>query len=189
MKTKSELRARRLEARRRLTAAEVAGKSRAIVQRLDGLAVMKTASTVLCYVSSKDNEVDTCGLITSLLARERRVLVPIAEAGGLLLWSHLDGLGDLDRGRFGILEPRPGCRRVVSPPGDALVIVPGVAFTPEGGRIGYGGGYYDRFLARHGGTSIGLAYACQIIDGFAMDDHDVPVDFVLTEEGVYGDLG
>jgi 5-formyltetrahydrofolate cyclo-ligase len=183
---KSAMRKTLLE-RRRAIAPEVAGaKSAAILDRLKALPELITADTVLCYVSSKDNEVDTRRLIEWLLGEKRRVLVPITEPKGKLVWSELHSLDELAPGRFDILEPRMERRRVVVPPEGAPVIVPGIAFAPDRRRIGYGGGYFDRFLAAYRGVSIGLAFDIQIVPDFESHSRDIPVNFVVTESRVYG---
>lgn len=182
---KARLRREYLEARRALTPAQAAGRSAAIIRRLRRLKVFREAREFLIYVASKDNEVDTKPLIRRLLKNGRPVCVPIAEPGGRIAWSRLIDLDDLEPARFGILEPRPQCRRIVPPPPAALVIVPGVAFTRDGWRIGYGGGFFDRFLAGHDGPSCALAYEMQLLDRLAPDPHDVPVDFVVTETRTY----
>ena len=164
---------------------EVASKSRAIRERLERIPAFAEARALLCYVSSKDNEVDTHALIASLLKEDRTVLVPIAESDGRLAWSERRSLDELAPSRFGIFEPRPETRRIVSPPADALVLVPGVAFTRDGRRIGYGGGYFDRFLATYQGLCVGVAFELQIIDDFPSSAHDIPVACVLTESNIY----
>ncbi len=139
----------------------------------------------LSYVSSKDNEVDTHTLIRDLLARRATVLVPVTQPGRVLVWSQLHELEDLAPGRFGILEPKQECLRLVPPPKGGVVIVPGVVFSTDCRRIGYGGGYFDRFLAQYEGTSIGLAFDCQIADDWVSEPHDIPVDFVVTESQLF----
>ena len=183
---KSAVRKAILERRRSIAPEDATAKSAAILDRLQALPELTSADTALCYVSSKDNEVDTQRLIAWLLGEKRRVLVPIAEPKGKLVWSELHSLDELAPGRFDILEPRTERRRVVEPPEGAPVIVPGIAFTPDRRRIGDGGGYFDRFLAAHRGISIGLAFDMQIVPGFESHGHDVPVDFVVTESRVYG---
>ena len=181
---KAEIRASALRARRGLSPDEVRGKSAAIFAALQTFPLVVSAQTILCYVSSKDNEVDTQRLLTWLLELDRTVLVPIALANRALEWSRLLSLEDLSRGRFDILEPRPDRRRIEVPPRDAAVIVPGVAFRPDGYRIGYGGGYFDRFLSDHRGPSTGLAFDVQMTESFQPDTHDIPVDFVVTESRI-----
>ncbi len=185
MATKSETRQKCLATRKNMAPDEVAAKSRAITERLKALDEFRKATTILCYVSSKDNEADTHALIESLLAEGRTVLVPVADREGILLWSRIEGLSELAPARFGILEPRPECRHLTVPPAESPVVVPGIAFTPDGCRIGYGEGYYDRFLAHHPGPGIALAFEVQIVPTFDRNHHDIAVDTIVTEQTVY----
>lgn len=174
-----------LEARKALDPALAEERSAAIIERLCALPAFEAAQIFLVYVASKDNEVETKPLIQSLIENNRPVLVPIAEQSGQLLWSRLRDLDDLVPARFGILEPRLDARHIVTPPPDSVCIVPGVAFTADGWRIGYGGGYFDRFLEAYDGPAIALAYDMQIVSAIEPQPHDVPVDFVVTESRVY----
>lgn len=182
---KKEIRKRCLEARQGLSQEDVARESEAVAHRLRTLPAFETARVILCYVSSKDNEVDTHLLIGRLIRDKKRVLVPVAKPKGALVWSELHGLEELAPGRFGILEPRAECLRIVEPPQDGVVIVPGIAFSTDCRRIGYGGGYFDRFLATYPGLSIGLAFDVQIADDWVSEPHDVPLNFVVTESRIY----
>ena len=165
--------------------ADAEARSAEVVERLRRLPVFAAAKGFLVYVASKDNEVDTKPLIRRLLKSIHPVLVPIAQPGGKLVWSRLRKMDELEPGRFGILEPRADARRITKQPPDSAVIVPGVAFSVDGWRIGYGGGYFDRFLADFGGPVIGLAYDVQITTYIENDPHDVPMDFILTETTTY----
>jgi len=182
--TKQGIRGTYLEARRQLDAATVAALSEAIRQRLEEVVEYRRAGAVLSYVASKDNEVDTRPVIAAALGAGRTVLVPIAEPGGGMIWSRIHSLDGLVPSRFGILEPMRSRRRIVRPPADGVVLVPGVAFSENGYRIGYGGGYFDRFLRPYEGIAIGLAYESQIAAGLPVEPHDVPVDLVVTESRV-----
>jgi len=183
--TKAEIRQHCLEARRAMSSQQVAAKSSVIIDQLKTLPAFARASAFLCYVSSKDNEVDTHGLIACLLKKRQAVLVPITEPGGRLEWSRLWALDELAPGRFGILEPAAAHRRIMQAPPNAVAVVPGIAFTPECDRVGYGGGYFDRFLATFGGPVIGLAFDLQIVSRAERASHDVPTDFVITESFIY----
>lgn len=187
MLDKAQLRQTYLNQRRALSPQHAETASRAITMRLRNLPAFTNAPAVLSYVSSKDNEVDTHDLIQALLTRPMppSVYVPIANPHGQLTWSRLISFNELKPGRFGILEPPEECRRMAEPPPNAIALVPGIAFTPQGYRIGYGGGYFDRFLEHFTGTSIGLAFACQMLDAFPIGEYDRPVDIVVTESAVY----
>jgi 5-formyltetrahydrofolate cyclo-ligase len=178
---KAALRQRMLELRRTLPPDEAAQRSVAIMERLLESPVMRNAETLLTYVASKDNEVDTRPLIGRLLTEHRRVLVPVTLPGRQLAWARIAALDDLTPSRFGVLEPREHLLRLEDPSPGALCMVPGIAFDPDGYRIGYGGGYFDRFLSACEVYSIGLAYDLQILDSIPRDPWDRPVNKVLTE--------
>jgi len=182
---KNTIRKRCLSVRQAMPAQDVTGKSAAIVERLKSLRAFSMARNVLTYVSSKDNEVDTHALIEWLIANHTCVYVPAAQPDKLLAWSRIESLGQLAPARFGILEPIEGLPRSTVPPEDSVAIVPGIAFTRDCRRIGYGGGFYDRFLAAYPGPSIALAFDLQIVDHIDSDPHDIPVDFIVTETQVY----
>lgn len=182
---KQALRAYYLERRKALSAEEYRARSAALCERLCAMPAFRATAAMLTYVASKDNEVDTCPLIRQLLDEERTVLVPVAAPGRSMPWSRLDSFSDLAPARFGLLEPRPERLRIAEPPAGSVVLVPGLAFTPQGDRIGYGGGYFDRFLAGFTGVKIGLAFDCQIAETLPHAPHDVRVDMVVTESREY----
>lgn len=185
MHLKAELRTAALAARRALPPEVLAAKNAAIAERVRALDVFRNAPCVLSYVSSKDNETDTRAIIENVWREGRTVLVPVAEPKGLMTWNALSGWQELAEGRFGILEPRREYRRPVTPPAGAVCLVPGIAFSETGHRIGYGGGYYDRFLARFEGLAIGLAFQEQIVPPWHLDPHDVPVRLLITDQSCY----
>ncbi len=157
-------------------------RSAAICGRLEQSRLFQDAEVLLTYVSAKDNEVDTHALIDLALAAKKRVLVPVpAERVGEMGWSRLQQRDDLVRGRFGLFAPAAGKDDLVLPPEGGLCLVPGIAFTTTGYRLGYGGGYYDRFLAAFRGVSIGLAFEIQLASELPITTLDQPVQHVLTE--------
>lgn len=107
---------------------------------------------------------------------------------GLTLHAYSGDPTTLAKGAYAIPEPRPEWPTVA--PGDVdLVVVPGVAFDPQGNRLGYGGGYYDRFLpelkaANPGAVLLGLAFGFQVVGALPRDPHDVPLDGVATDRGL-----
>lgn len=185
MKSKSELRKECHSRRDSLSRAEILEKSQSIRERLSALPEFASARHILAYVSM-GSEVHTHDLIRSLLKERRTVLVPIARADGTLDWSLLQSLDDLEPSAFGVPEPRPDSLRLTEPPEDALVIVPCVGFAASGDRLGHGMGYFDRFLAKHRGTPIGLAFETQKVEDLPTEAHDVPLGIFLTESRCYG---
>lgn len=185
MEPKTQLRRRYRALRDVLAPEEVAEKSARIREQLFNLPVMRSASTLLTY-ASKANEVDTRHIIDQALKQGRHVLVPVLLSQGELNWAVLTDLNDLEPGPFGVPEPRPDRRPLKPPPAGAPVLVPGLAFTPTRYRLGHGGGYFDRFLARHRGVKIGLAFDLQMVPELPIEPHDIQLDFVVTETGLYG---
>ena len=144
------------------------------------------ANTILFYVPTKD-EVETKNMIKDALKLGKRIVVPISDVKNKkLILSELKNLNELEPGAFNILEPKKEFFRPVSPDDIDLVIIPGVAFDKDGDRIGYGMGFYDRFLRsmKKNIPVVALAYEFQIVDDIPVDDTDVTVDKVVTEERI-----
>ena len=157
-----------------------AGSTR-IQQRLWDLEAFRGASQVLCYVDVR-GEVATQPMIARLLAAQREVLVPVMQSGGVLLWSRLRDLNDLVENEYRILEPKTV--EVGQPRADGCCLVPGLTFMEDGHRLGYGKGYYDRFLAEYDGASIGLCLEAQLRPAMLMGEHDQKLNFITTEKRV-----
>ncbi|MDE2808071.1 MAG: 5-formyltetrahydrofolate cyclo-ligase, partial [Gemmatimonadota bacterium] len=145
------------------------------------------AKLVHTYVSSKENEVDTRTLICTCLAQGKRVAVPVVMPGTkTLAHALIDGLDQLIVGPWGLAQPDPATATWL--PAEAridLVVVPGLAFDRRGHRIGWGSGYYDRFLAQVQTVKIGLCYDELVLDRIPGEPHDVPVDMVVAETAIY----
>ena len=165
--------------------AEVSGQ--AILAQILGLEAYRQAQLVHTYVSSKENEVDTRALIGTCLAQGKRVAVPVVMPGTkTLAHALIDGLDQLVVGPWGLAQPDPAA--AVWLPAEAridLVVVPGLAFDRRGQRIGWGGGYYDRFLAQVQAVKVGLCYDALVLDCIPGEPHDVPVDMVVAETAIY----
>ncbi|MDR3782797.1 MAG: 5-formyltetrahydrofolate cyclo-ligase, partial [Candidatus Nitrosotalea sp.] len=97
------------------------------------------------------------------------------------IFKKISGLGDLELGNFGVMEPKEKCETVKNLD---VVLVPAIALTREGYRLGYGFGFYDRFLHGKKSKKIGMTYAKQVLRSFPNDDHDVKMDCVVTEDAV-----
>ncbi|MCI5160352.1 MAG: 5-formyltetrahydrofolate cyclo-ligase, partial [Candidatus Electrothrix sp. AUS1_2] len=125
------------------------------------------------------------------LAAGKKVSVPVTlRENSLLLAVQLtDPATQLEPGCFGILEPTAEqiAQATIDPADIDVVLVPGSVFAPDGGRLGYGGGYYDRFLTRDAPRArrIGAAYAVQMIERVPMELHDQYMDIIITEQQVY----
>lgn len=127
-------------------------------------------------------EVATRPILERAWAGGKRVACPRVEWRPRGLASYeVTALDELSEGRRGLLEPDPDRTEPVEERFD-LVLVPGLAFDRRGGRIGYGAGLYDRFLAGTGALKVALAYSLQVLDSVPVEPHDVPVDRILTEQ-------
>ena len=143
------------------------------------------AKTVFCYVGT-EREIDTMRLIHVIMRDGKNVAIPLCVERGVMEAKRIAGVGDLVSGRYGILEPRLECP-VVQPEELDLVIVPCCTGNARGERLGYGGGYYDRFLARYRGGTVLLCREKLIREEIPVEPHDYPVPWVLTERGLYED--
>jgi 5,10-methenyltetrahydrofolate synthetase len=131
------------------------------------------------------HEADTWGLVERLLNSGKEVFVPRTEAAGRQLHVHPYPC-DLVTLSFGLRQPPPGAPQVPDAEVDATVdvaLVLGLAFDRRGYRLGHGAGYFDRFLAGRPFPTVGLAYACQIVDELPVENHDVPLRRVVTDAG------
>jgi 5-formyltetrahydrofolate cyclo-ligase len=160
-------------------------RSLEITARLSSLGELKRAKTVLLYHSFR-SEVETEELIKVLLVQGKTVALPLVKQKSLSTYEVRDLEHDLRLGRFGIKEPVEGEAGAVPPDRIDLVIVPGVAFDEKGHRLGWGAGYYDRFLKRLPTKVplIALAFELQVVDSIPAEPHDMAVDKIVTEKRV-----
>ncbi|MBI1390841.1 MAG: 5-formyltetrahydrofolate cyclo-ligase [bacterium] len=186
---KKTLRKAMLAKRRAQDARLTARKSERIAERLLTTPDIERANCIALYASTAD-EVQTNTIADALLTRGTRVLFPRIE-GQHAAFYRVESLNDLSvRGAFGIREPDPArCERTALHEADAF-IAPGAAFDPFGGRVGFGGGYYDRILQekRREARVIALAFEFQIVHAIQSEAHDVPVDAIVSEAASYEPL-
>ncbi|MEW6008313.1 MAG: 5-formyltetrahydrofolate cyclo-ligase [Candidatus Omnitrophota bacterium] len=157
-------------------------KSGIIKNKLFKLNEFKKAKTVMLYASF-DGEVDTFKMIKGAIKEGKTVILPaIAKRKKRLIPRAIETLRDLEKGPFGILEPRKACSRVISKKNLDLVIVPGLAFDKENFRLGRGLGFYDRFLAGlpRKTQAIGLCFDFQIVSSVPRFSSDLPVSKVIS---------
>jgi len=187
---RTTLRRRILAERARISPDSLRDWSLAITTRALALPILASATVVFVYMHFR-SEVRTGELIKDLLVRGRTVCVPhtLPEQSLLQAVRICDPEHDVAPGYRGIPEPLPGllARAVVSPRDIDAVIVPGSVFDSGGGRLGYGGGYYDRFLGLEApeAVRIALAFGLQVVKKVPAEPHDQFMDFVVTEENLY----
>lgn len=184
MQSKDAIRNDVLQRRRALDPEALQRESRAITQRVLDWVGFRNAKSILIYLSKK-GEVETDALIQEALDRGKTVGVPVTdEKNNELAVSHLSGLDiEFDIGPFGIREPAQPFLIPLALENLDLVIAPGLAFDRQGGRIGYGKGYFDRLLARMPLASLkaGLALEFQVYESLPQMATDVKMNVVVTE--------
>lgn len=185
MENKGDIRKMVLGLRDALTDNEIEAKSGLIIGRLKELGEFREASTVMVYLSF-GSEVRSDDLIRWGWEKGKRIVIPLCRPEGRgLTPCLLDDFAELEIGHYGIREPKAGNIRSL-PRGEIdAILVPAVAFDRLGYRVGYGGGYYDRFLLEvPRAVRIGVAFCCQIVAEVPADPHDVPVNWIVTEEEI-----
>ena len=176
---KSELRKQVLHEMKALSQEQKQALDQALTERLLQHPFYQEAKIIASYLSFP-HEFQTQELIEQALKDGKKVLIPKTYPKGRMEFVVYDPK-QLAKTSFGLLEPQ-GDLEVVEPSQIDLIHVPGLAFTTEGYRIGYGGGYYDRYLENFAGHSLSTIYPCQVQE-FNSEDHDIPVQEVLIYEG------
>ena len=148
------------------------------------MAVIRDDETVMVF-TSKEKEVNTKPLIMALFKKGNPVVVPIiVKEDCSLRLSYLRDFSALVPSTFGVPEPI-GSEIPVDAKAVTTIILPMLGFDRTGGRIGYGAGYYDRFLSKNPGLrKIGIAFACQEVDLLPVDENDIRMDAIITEDGI-----
>lgn len=184
MEGKPTLRRRHRAIRDELAASDRVRMNGQILTRLFTVPGIEEAPALMTYVS-KSSEVDTWGIIRRSLEARHAIYVPKVKNDYDLAWFRLRCLEDLELGRFGVMEPQVGGSNAEEVPGtDVPIVVPGLAFSEAGDRLGHGGGYFDRFLAGRRGMRIGLAYEVQLVGSLPTGEHDQRMDVIVTENRV-----
>lgn len=189
MKTKGELRKAVLKKRMSLSDIEVLDKSQRIIHTIFNLDKFKNSKNIMCYIDFK-KEVSTKRLITEAIAMGKQVSVPyitdIKDQNNIMVAAIIRDYELLEKGTYGIYAPQKEGLISMDPNSIDLIIVPGVAFDLNMNRIGYGAGYYDRFLRllRPDCLKVGIAFEIQIIDEIPIETFDIQLDHIVTEDRV-----
>jgi 5-formyltetrahydrofolate cyclo-ligase len=181
---KKNLRAEARALRRLMDPAEKIRKDAAITDHFLAAEPYLRAKTILCY-ASLPSEVNTGSIIDAALAGGKRVAVPVCVPGTRRMdFCLIASREQLVPGSFGVPEPRPGeCRKLEDFAG-SLCVVPALYYDLRGYRLGYGGGYYDRFLGDYPGFRIGIVYDSCLLPRLRRGRFDVAVNAVVTEKGL-----
>ena len=181
---KEKLREELLEQRKSISEPKYYGASADIIEQLKEQQEYQQARTIHCYVSMNDRrEVETRELVKEMLRIGKQVIVPVTNfEKGALDHVVLNSYQDLETNKWGVLEPAGG--EEISPQKFDLVIVPMVAGDEQGNRMGYGEGFYDRFLSKVNCPKIGLIFDQNIIEGLPTEEFDIPMDKIITEKRI-----
>lgn len=187
---KSELRKKCLEYRDNLSKEEQLYFSNIVSDKLNHLQCVIEARSIMCFVSF-GSEISTHELIKGWLKQGKKVSVPCLEKlpdGKRIMHAVLiNSFSDLKtKGSYGILEPELNRSAIIEPCKMEVVIVPGSVFDIRRNRIGYGGGFYDRFLIKTSAhcKKIGICYDFQVQKDIPHEAHDVPLDLIITEKRI-----
>ena len=177
---KQELRQRIRSQKRSMSLDEIEKKSERIFEKLENLKIWKEMELVYSYVSY-NQEVQTAKRMEQWMATGKRIAVP-KVVGEDIRFYEIESMNQLQKGYQNILEPNS--EKIVE--GEAgIVLMPGLAFDRSPHRLGYGGGFYDRYLQRWKGTSltkIALCYSYQLLEAIPFEEHDYQMDVILTEK-------
>lgn len=180
---KKELRDKLLLRRQAMSAEEYQQKSEAICRILMKNEIIAEAERVHIYYPMRQ-EVDVRPFIEYLWSIDKKVIMPRADFKSKEMTNYyVINFGQLEKTRYGLLEPRTNSPLHLGSPD--VVIVPGVAFSRKRYRLGYGGGFYDRFLDSIITTSIGVGFELQMVDNLVVEPHDQQLDLVITEKKIY----
>lgn len=186
MKSKATLRKEFAERRKKTENRKK--KSKDIAASLISLPCFSSSQTVAIY-KCMPCEVETDALIETMLHLGKRVCLPVCEENGKMEFYEITSLSDAEnKSSLGIFEPSSREETKIRPESIDLAVIPGVCFDESKRRIGFGGGYYDRFLPKaKNAVKAALCFESQILkgEGIPSDEHDIKMDMLITEEKVY----
>ncbi len=177
---KSSLRKTLLEKRDSTSFDLIKIASRQIQTNLEKIDEYKNAQSIAFYYPI-GSEVLTQDLMLKILSLGKEVLLP-KVIGEDLEFRKIKDMNSLEKGNFDIMEPKDNCEKAEK---IDVAIVPTVGISPDGSRLGYGHGYYDRFLSKVDVVSIALTYEKQIVKSVPSDQNDVKIDWIVTEDRAF----
>lgn len=159
-----------------------AEKSAAVSRLLTDWEIYKKAGAVMTYVSF-GSEVRTDAALEKILSDGKTAAVPLCGDGAEMTARVIRSRDELSPGAYGVPEP-PESAPLIAKDKIDLIIVPGLGFDKSGYRIGYGKGYYDRFLKDYRGAAVGLCFGACLLEKICRGPHDRKVGFIITESGI-----
>ncbi|MCL2089029.1 MAG: 5-formyltetrahydrofolate cyclo-ligase [Oscillospiraceae bacterium] len=177
---KEQLRQKYKEIRTNLTGEQRLALGNEIYRNLFNFTEYRSAKLVLTYYSTKF-EPETRVIRINRNHAGRNIAFPRFDREGMMEFYYTTCFGDFEEGDYGIRVPKSDCRKVEDFD-NSVCIVPGLAFDKQGYRLGYGKGYYDRFLQNYNGFKIGLCYSECMAESLPREQHDIAVDVVVTDK-------
>lgn len=185
METKADIRKRILAVRNRMTAEARLEKSQLIIEKLSALKEYREAAILLGFIGY-GSEVETLSFLEKAVREGKKVFCPVAHKDGTMEFFSFRSRQNLAAGYKNIPEPCLDGEKFLKTEKQALLLMPGVAFDKSRNRIGYGKGFYDRYLESFKPVySAGLCFSCQITETIPAKEHDFIPDIVITEDKVY----
>lgn len=183
MLKKEALRKQMIKKRSSLSKKEKKIKDQSIYNQVINDKDYMTANSVFLFLSF-GSEINTKPIVEHALDHNKRVFLPKVVGNHLELFE-IENFENLDRSKYGILEPNAYCQGIGNC-GIDFILMPGLAFDPSGGRVGYGGGFYDRYVSSLPNykdiPKVAIAYDFQIVDEVPMSKFDIPVDRIIVNE-------
>ena len=158
-------------------------KSRAICENFLNTMAFAHSDTVLLY-HSINQEVDTTELIRKIIASDKRLALPVCSDNGKMIFRYLTDECELTKGFFSAPEPSDKCEVFISSK-HTLCVIPAIAYDRDGYRLGYGKGYYDRFLTDPSIVKVGFAYDELFVERLPRGRFDIACDLIITPKGVF----
>lgn len=181
---KTELREQHLAKRAAIPPAQKQARDEKICRSIISSASFRYAETILAY-APREGEIDIRPMLLHALSLGKRIALPRCESDHVMTYRLITSLDGLSPGSYGIMEPDADTPIFEEDPGHAsLCLVPGVVFDVHGYRIGYGGGYYDRFLHHYHGSVAGLIYRDFILPNLPHGRYDHALPIMITDAGM-----
>lgn len=182
---KLKLRKEMTEKRNNLSEKEFLAWSKEICKTIWESKLYIEATRIFCFVSM-GKEASTYPLLERALAEGKSVCVPIAKKKDGMYFVQIQSLLELEKGSFGVMEPKIGKEKAVSPTVGDVFLIPGLVFDVFGNRYGYGGGFYDRYLQEyHQVERWAIAFSFQVTkEKLEVEPFDIPMDKIVTEKGI-----
>lgn len=177
--SKQELRKSLKFARSRVV--KKADKDSAIIKSFINSNLYKDSKQILMYMAL-DDEINLDSLIDLARFNGKSVAVPYCiDDNGEMEFYYINNLNDLSVGKFGVREPKIDICKKMTDYSDSVILVPAISYDVKGYRLGYGKGYYDRFLAKYPFNSVGLCYNSLVVDELPTNEYDKSVDYIITD--------